>query len=76
MILKTGLLDVVVKLPEPQNIKNLVKSDSMEASILTNDNLDLIMAIVLPTVMIMLTLPITFTRYTFRLNLFQSQKGL
>jgi len=62
VILKTGLLDVVVKLPEPQNIKNLVKSDSMEASILTNDNLDLIMAIVLPTVMIMLTLPITFTR--------------
>ena len=61
VILKTGAgVDIKVKMPSTQ--LDLANAADMEAAILTDDNLDLIMSIVLPSLMVLLTLPITVTR--------------
>ena len=62
VILRTGSgVDLKLKMPSTQ--LDLANSDTMEAAILTDDSLDLVVAVALPSVMVLLSLPITVTRY-------------
>ena len=61
VILRTGSgVDLKLKMPSTQ--LDLANSDTMEAAILTDDSLDLVVAVALPSVMVLLSLPITVTR--------------
>ena len=62
VILRTGSgLDLKVKMAATQ--VDLANSQHMEAAILTDEGLDLAVSVALPCLMLLLTLPLTLTRY-------------